>query len=115
VPQSPAGKVRALARSSAERAPWLPDVPTLAESGFPGFDISSWIALWSANASTPQPVANLLSRWISEILDSPDGRRFLVDRGLLPAKVGAAELLEIQRRDTKLWGAIIIDTGMQQP
>lgn len=115
LPQIQAGSVRALAISSAERAPSLPEVPTLAESGFPDFDVSSWIAIWSANASTPQPAAQLLSRWIGEVLDSPEGRRFLIGKGLVPAKVSAAHLQELQRRDTKLWGKIILDAGMQQP
>ncbi|SPA34274.1 Extra-cytoplasmic solute receptor [Cupriavidus taiwanensis] len=115
LPQIQAGTVRALAISSAERAPSLPDVPTLAESGFPDFDVSSWIAIWSANASTPQPVARLLSRWIAETLDSPNGRQFLVGKGLIPAKVAPTHLQELQRRDTRLWGKIIVDAGMQQP
>lgn len=115
LPQIQAGTVRALAISSPERVPSLPDVPTLAESGFPDFDVSSWIAIWSANPSTPQPAARLLSRWIGEILDSPEGRRFLVGKGLSPTKVAAEHLQELQRRDTRLWGKIIIDAGMQQP
>lgn len=115
LPQIQAGTVRALAISSAERVPSLPDVPTLAESGFPDFDVSSWIAVWSANASTPQPVARLLSRWIADTLESPGGRQFLIGKGLIPAKVAPAHLQELQRRDTRLWGKIIVDAGMQQP
>lgn len=115
LPQIQAGTARALAVSSAVRVPSLPDVPTLAESGFPDFDVSSWIAIWSANASTPPAVAKTLSGWIGEILDSAEGRRFLLSRGLSPANVSPAHLLEIQRRDTKLWGKIIVDAGMQQP
>ncbi len=115
LPQIQAGTVRALAVSSLERVPSLPDVPTLGESGFSDFDVSSWIAIWSANASTPQPAAKLLSRWIGDTLDSPEGRRFLVGKGLVPTKVASTHLQELQRRDTKLWGKIIIDAGMQQP
>lgn len=115
LPQIQAGSVRALAISSVERVPSLPDVPTLAESGFPDIDVSSWIAIWSANSSTPQPVAKLMSRWIGETLGSPEGRRFLIAKGLIPAPVAPTHLQELQRRDTKLWGKIIIDVGMQQP
>jgi tripartite-type tricarboxylate transporter receptor subunit TctC len=113
--QIQAGRVRALAISSADRVPSLPDVPTLAESGFPGFDVSSWIAIWSANTSTPQSVAQQLSRWIGDALGSPEGRRFLTGRGLVPTEVDPNHLQELQRRDTRLWGKIIIDAGMQQP
>ncbi len=115
LPQIQAGSVRALAISSLERVHSLPDVPTLAESGFPDIDVSSWIAIWSANASTPQPAAKLLSRWIGETLDSPEGRRFLIAKGLIPAAVASTHLQTLQRRDTRLWGKIIIDAGMQQP
>ncbi|MCA0240443.1 MAG: tripartite tricarboxylate transporter substrate binding protein [Proteobacteria bacterium] len=115
LPQIQAASVRALAISGAERAPSLPDVPTLAESGFPDFDVSSWIAIWSANASTAQPTAKLLARWIGEILGAPEGRSFLIAKGLLPTPVAPGYLLELQRRDTKLWGKIITDAGMRQP
>lgn len=115
LPQIHAGTARALAVTSSVRVPSLPDVPTLAESGFQDFDVSSWIAIWSANASTPQPVAKLLSRWIGELLIAPEGREFLTTKGLVPTNVTPSYLDEIQQRDTKLWGKIIIDAGMRQP
>lgn len=114
LPQVKAGKALALAVSIRERLQSLPNVPTLDESGFPDFDVASWIAMWSAVASTPADVSARMSQWVSEALDSPEGREFLLGKGLLPAPTGAAELSKLQRRDTAVWGKIIRDTGMQQ-
>ncbi|MFT3804975.1 MAG: tripartite tricarboxylate transporter substrate binding protein [Burkholderiaceae bacterium] len=115
LPQIQAKVVRALAISSAERDPALPDVPTMIESGFENFDVSSWIAIWSANGSTPPATAKLLSRLIGEMLESPEGRKFLIGKGLTPTPVAPSHLLALQRRDTREWGEIIIDAGMRQP
>ncbi|QNP49374.1 Bug family tripartite tricarboxylate transporter substrate binding protein [Diaphorobacter aerolatus] len=115
LPQIKAGHVRALALSGAERVPSLPDVPTVAELGYPGFDVSSWIAIWSAKASTPAPVSAALSQWIGEALASAAGQDFLVKKGLVPTPVTPDYLTMLEERDTRLWGKIIIDAGMQQP
>ena len=115
LPQIKAGNVRALALSGAERNPSLPDVPTVAELGYPGFDVSSWIAIWSARASTPPAVSAALSQWIGEALASSAGQDFLLKKGLVPTPVTPDYLTMLQERDTKLWGKIIIDAGMQQP
>ena len=114
LPQVKAGKVVALAVSVRERLAALPEVPTLAESGFPDFDIASWIAMWSAVASTPPNVSARMARWVSEALDSTEGREFLLGKGLLPAATGPAALAALQRRDTAIWGKIIRENGMQQ-
>ena len=115
LPQIKAGNVRALALSGNERVPSLPDVPTVAELGYTGFDVSSWIAIWSAKASTPANVSAALSQWIGEALAAPAGKEFLLNKGLVPTPVTPDYLSMLQERDTRLWGKIIIDAGMQQP
>jgi tripartite-type tricarboxylate transporter receptor subunit TctC len=114
LPQVKAGKALALAVSIRERLAALPEVPTLAESGFPDFDIASWIAMWSTAASTPASVSARLAQWVSEALDSTEGREFVLGKGLLPVATGPAALAALQRRDTEIWGKIIIDAGMEQ-
>lgn len=113
-PQLRAGKIRALAVSTATRVPAFPDVPTVAESGYAGFDVSSWIAIWAAS-STPPEVSKRLAGWINGALDNPEGRRFLTDRALLPQPGSPEDLRAIQRRDTVEWGKVIVAAGMQQP
>lgn len=114
LPQVKAGKAIALAVSVRERLASLPEVPTLAESGFPDFDIASWIAMWSAVASTPPQVSARMAQWASAALDSTEGREFVLGKGLLPAASGPTALATLQRRDTEIWGKIIRETGMQQ-
>ncbi|KGD90582.1 ABC transporter substrate-binding protein [Achromobacter sp. RTa] len=112
-PQLRAGKIRALAVSTATRVPAFPDVPTVEELGYPGFDVSSWIAIWAA-ATTPPAVSQRLAAWINGALDNPDGRRFLTDRALLPQPGSPEDLRAIQQRDTVEWGKVIVAAGMQQ-
>ncbi|WP_251864754.1 tripartite tricarboxylate transporter substrate binding protein [Achromobacter sp. Marseille-Q4962] len=115
LPQVRAGAVRALALSSAQRVATLPEVPTVAELGYPDFDVSSWIAMWSATATTPPPVSAALSRWIGEALQAPAGQEFLVKKGLVPTPVSPDYLRRLQARDTREWGKIIVEAGMRQP
>jgi len=115
LPQIKAGKAVALAVSTASRLTQLPEVPTLAESGYAGFDVASWIAIWSAVASTPPAVSTQLAAWIGEALEAPEGREFLQAKGLLPTPTSPQHLRALQQRDTVAWGKIIRETGMQQP
>ncbi len=115
LPQIKAGKAVALAVSTAARLGQLPEVPSLAESGYAGFDVASWIAIWSAVASTPAAVSTQLAQWIGEALEAPEGREFLQAKGLLPTPASPQHLRDLQARDTVAWGRIIRETGMQQP
>ena len=113
IPQIQSGRINALAVTAPERMEKLPDVPTLQELGYEGFDVASWIAIWSA-AAVPVEVSDRLAGWIAEVLDSPEAREFITARGLQPMPGTPAQLGEIQRRDTVEWGKIIESAGMQQ-
>jgi len=76
-------RLRALAVTSAKRAPGLPDLPTLAEAGVPGYDMSLWIGLF-APAGTPRPVVAKLSAEVARIVRLPDVRDKLVGMGVDP-------------------------------
>lgn len=113
IPQIRAGKINALAVSSIDRLDSLPDVPSLHELGYKNFDVSSWIAIWSA-AVVPEDVSNRMAGWIAEVLETEEARKFFSDKGMqvLP---GSPEKLEaIQKRDTVEWGKIIRVAGMQK-
>jgi tripartite-type tricarboxylate transporter receptor subunit TctC len=80
VPLIKAGKLRALAVSSADRWHDLPDVPAVSELGYPGFDISFWVGIF-APAGTPQAVVNRLNREIAAVTQDPDVRARLAAQG----------------------------------
>src|SRR5437773_6635102 len=70
-PHVQAGRVRALATTGAKRSPALPDLPTIAEAGVPGYENSSWSAV-AARAGTPKPIVDRLYKELAEILKTPD-------------------------------------------
>lgn len=115
IPLIAAGKVTPIAVSIKDRVPKLPNVPSLAESGFPDFDVSSWAAMWSASKTTPKLISDQLAKQVSAIVQEEKGRSFLLERGYVPAPAGATHLAELQARDTVVWGNVIRSSGMAQP
>lgn len=113
LPQIQSNKIRALAVTSKEPAPMLPQVPPLATLGYPDFDIASWIAIWSS-AKTPAAVSSKLSDIIVQAFDAPEGRSFLLKAGLAPMMGGSEALRALQRRDTEIFRNLIIEAGMQR-
>ena len=113
IPQIEAGKVKALAISTADRMENLPNTPTMQDVGFDDFDVSSWIAIWSA-AAVPAEESDFMAEKIAEILSTEEAEQFITQRGLVPLPSTPQELREIQERDTEEWGEIIISAGMQQ-
>jgi len=78
-----AGGLIPLGISSARRSPLLPDVPTIAEAGVPGFDYSIWYGIW-APAGTPAKVVDKIARDIAQVLNAPDLREWLAEHGAEP-------------------------------
>jgi len=76
-----AGRIKAIAVSSAKRSPSMPDVPTFIESGVKDFVIDDWVGLL-APAKTPKPIINKLNQALNEILNSPEGRAKLLSMGI---------------------------------
>ena len=81
MPMVHAGRIRAIAVSSARRSPALPDVPTMAESGLPGFDATSWFCIVGP-AGIPRPIVAVLNKEIVKVLDGPDARERLTAAGV---------------------------------
>ena len=98
-PPVQAGQARILAVTSLERVPTLPDVPTLAESGFPGFDLSDWNGVFAA-AGTPAPIIDRLAAVIGQAVRDPGVRQRMDASGAIMLGNSPAEFrrwLEAQR------------------
>lgn len=106
LPQIKAGKLAALAVASDTRASLLPDVPTVAESGLPGYRAESWLAVM-VPARTPQPVVDRLNREVVALLADPRVRRTLIDRGLEPLASSPDELRSRIHADLDRWGKVV--------
>ena len=106
VPNIKAGRLRALAVTSAKRDPVLPDVPTLLESGMPGFEtLLSWFSVF-APAATPREVVNRLNVEIVKVLNLPEVRELMLSRGLEPRPMGVDQFNAQWRSDLQRYAAI---------
>ena len=101
-----AGKLRALAVTSAQRSPSMPDVPTLAEIGLPNAESGSWVALL-APAGTPQPIIDKLSAAVKEVVAIPDVREKLIAQGATPRGSTPAELQKVIEADKDRYARVI--------
>jgi tripartite-type tricarboxylate transporter receptor subunit TctC len=101
-----AGKLRALAVTSAQRSPAMPDVPTLAEQGVPNAESGSWVALL-APAGTPTAIIDKLSADVREVVSAPDVAQTLIAQGATPRGTTPAELQKVIDTDKARYGAVI--------
>jgi tripartite-type tricarboxylate transporter receptor subunit TctC len=106
------GKLRALAVTTADRAAELPDVPTLAESGLPGFDTSAWFALL-APKQTPASVRKQIEQAAIAALNDPDAKSRLAAAGVGVAAGGADELQNRIVAETATWRDVIVKAGIK--
>ncbi len=106
LPQAKAGKVKALAVTSAQRVPELPDVPTIAESGYPGFEVTVWIGLL-APAKTPAPVVNTLHTEIAKVLAMPHVKKRITDIGGWTMVMSPAQFGDFIRGEIDKWAVVV--------
>jgi tripartite-type tricarboxylate transporter receptor subunit TctC len=111
LPQIEAGKLRALAITSAARSDLVPSVPTVAELGFPGFEALAWYALF-APRETPQPVVARLSAEIEKIVALPDVRDKLIQLGAEPRYMNSEQVRSFVAVESPKWGQLIRDSGV---
>ena len=104
------GKLRALGVTSAQRSPAAPEIPTIAESGLPGFDAVSWFALF-APAGTPKPIVDKWATEVRRVLKLPDVAKRLADNGLEPVGSTPEELAAYQRAEITKWAKVVKDSG----
>src|SRR5712671_197296 len=110
IPQVRAGKVRALAVTSAQRSPALPDVPTVNEQGFSGFDDLTWTAVL-APAGVPQDLVNRINSEVSRALASPDVHERLMQLGLEWRANTSGEFAAFLRDEVDKWAQAVKDSG----
>ena len=104
-------KIRAVASSGTQRSPFLPDVPTAAEAGVPGYEVTSWNGVF-APVGTPAEILALLNKSIHEIVAMPDVKQRYADLGI-EAKASTPEQLKARLEgDIKKWAAVIERAGI---
>ncbi|MBL8382095.1 MAG: tripartite tricarboxylate transporter substrate binding protein [Burkholderiales bacterium] len=111
LPHIRGGKLRALAVTTARRAAQLPDVPTMAESGFKDFDISVWFTLFTASG-TPRETLELLNREVVRALNMPDVRQRLTDANIDPQPTSLEQIRTYVQKEHERWGRIVRKTGV---
>lgn len=104
------GRLRALGVTTAKRWPDLPDVPTIAEAGVPGYEATLWLCLL-APAGTPQAVVDKLSGAIKQALADPEVLQNLRHAGIAPSYLGPKELGGYLRTEHQKWAKVVKDTG----
>jgi tripartite-type tricarboxylate transporter receptor subunit TctC len=110
LPQIKAGKLRALAVTSSTRAPALPDVPTMAEAGLPGFEASSWFGVL-APAGTPPAIVAKLNAEIARWLATPEAKERLSKQGADAAGGSPEDFVKHIAAETTKWAKVVKDSG----
>jgi len=113
MPQIQAGKVRALAAASDSRNPALPDVPTLAELGYPDTQADNWYGLL-APAKTPQPIIDKLHKAIASALADPAVKKKLLESGAIPALDTPESFGKLMKDDYDRWGKVVREKGLKE-
>lgn len=112
LPQVSAGKIKAVAITSTRRLASLPDIPTVAESGLPGYEYSAWMGI-SAPAKTPTPVIARLNSEIVKILRTSEAREWLAAQGAEPGGDSPEAFAAFIKAELARWGPIIREAGIK--
>ncbi len=110
LPHIQAGKLNALAVTTADRVDSMPDLPTLEELGVAPFDVSAWFG-FLAPAGTPDTILDRLEAATLEVLDSDAVQKQLATAGFVPRRMGQAEFGDFMQREYDLWSQVVRDSG----
>lgn len=111
-PHIEAGKLRAIATSGLTRMTGLPNVPTVAEQGFPGFEAVNWYAL-VAPGKTPPAILDRLNAELVKVLRDPDVKKQLAEHGMEPVPMTRQELAAYIRKERDAWAKVIATAGIK--
>jgi tripartite-type tricarboxylate transporter receptor subunit TctC len=104
------GKLRALAVSTAKRYSEMPDVPTIAEAGVPGYDATIWLGIL-APPGTPKDVVQKINAEITKVLSTPDARKLMASAGVEVATSSPEEFGRLLQSEVDRWGKVVKETG----
>ena len=107
-----AGKIRALAVTTAKRWPGAPEIPTMAEAGVPGYESSAWFGLL-APANTPKPVVELLQRHVAAILRQPEVEKMLLEQGAEAVGNTPDDFARLIAAELQKWTKVVAATGVK--
>jgi tripartite-type tricarboxylate transporter receptor subunit TctC len=110
MPHIKAGTIRALAVTSAQRVPVARDIPTIAESGYKGFEATTWFGILVAKG-TPDAIVNKLTAEITKVLNAPDVKERMAASGGLPVKTGPKEFSALLKTDIERWAKVVRESG----
>ena len=106
LPQVKSGKLKALAVTTATRHPVVPDLPTVAEAGVPGYEVASWFGI-VVPAGPPQPVVERLNDVFVRAVNSPEVRARLAEMGSIPVGSSPAEFAAMMKREAEKWAPVV--------
>jgi tripartite-type tricarboxylate transporter receptor subunit TctC len=110
LPHAKAGKMKALAVTSARRSSIVPDLPTVAETGLPGYDVNPWYGLF-APAGTPPAIVDRLNREVVRILQLPDVKQRFATLGAEPVGNTPAQFAAFVDAEIAKWSKVVADSG----
>ncbi len=105
-----AGKLRPIAVTTAQRSPELPDVPTIAEAGVPGYEATSWFGMFAV-AGTPKPVLDKLHAALAKVLAQPDVKKKIAEQGGEVVIETPEQFAAFIKAETAKWGKVVKESG----
>ena len=106
------GKLRILGAATPKRMPYLPDVPTFAEQGFPGFETQTWFSLF-APRGTPKEIVDQLNSLVRDLAQDTDSKKRLEASFVDPTVMTAPEFADLVKADAAKWERIVRDAGIK--
>jgi tripartite-type tricarboxylate transporter receptor subunit TctC len=106
LPHAKGGRLRPIAVGTAKRSPALPEVPTVAENGYPGFEVSLWLGFF-APKGTPAPIVNRLQGELTKIAQSPEMKEQFERNGADPVTATPAELVKLMKVELEKYSTVI--------
>jgi tripartite-type tricarboxylate transporter receptor subunit TctC len=110
--QIKSNKLRPLAVTTAKRSPILPNVPTVQEAGVPGYEVTTWYAMWGIRG-TPQPVVDRMYAEVVKAMQAPDMKDLWASQSADPGGMTPAEFAAFQKSEIAKWGKVVKDAGIK--